>query len=360
MYGANRTSLRGFNFTNDGAAYLDAKYDQREAIARGKLFRNLITEDESDYARVEEWGGNVVRFGLDWHWYRADRENFFLFADQHVAWAKKHRLWLIPVMFVPPGGYQDYGEGTAFWKGAQAKTYQRALKDFWVDFAKHYAAEPAIAGYDLLNEPSAGAVGVSWFSYASSLRDAVHEVDQNHFIVIESHDDAQFWERLPLGRAVKYDNVVYSVHGYFPEAMTHNGVFGAAVNLRYPGNAPDYDGVVRYWDRASTDQLMRKGGRLPIDWARDGKVPLFMGEWGSVKRTTGYLVYLRDQISLMTEWGMHWTLFAYREYDLTTDFGVFNGPSGMTRDLPPDSGMVLLLKEAMSGLVHPDRASPAG
>jgi hypothetical protein len=342
--------LRGINIDNGGATYEAGEYNEREAIDLGKKLRKNITEDESDYARLDSWGINCVRFGLDWHWYAGDKDQFFAVMDQHIQWAKAHHMWLIPVMFVPRGGYQDFSEGTRFWK---EHSYRDSLKKFWVEYARRYANEPTIAGYDLLNEPSSGQVGVDWWPYAGELRDAIYAVDKNHFVVIESHDDGQFWERLPLKSSTKYANVVYSVHGYDPESMTHNGVFGPAADLTYPGKAPDGEGVVKYWDKATLDRHLRVEGRMPITWAQEANVPLLIGEWGTVKRTKGYLRYIADNIDLMESWGAHWTLFAYREYDPVTDFGIYSAPSGMTKDAKADLAMIEVLKKGLRANVRP-------
>ncbi len=347
-YHGQTVYLRGVNLTNGRAMYDSKDYDQNEAIAMGKTFRSRLTEDERDYARLESWGVNVVRLGLDWHWFAADKDQFFAFVDQHIAWATSHRIWLIPVMFVPPAGEQDYSRGTRFWRNA---SYRNALKAFWVEVAQRYAEEPTIAGYDLLNEPSAAQAGVDWLPYAGELHDAIWTVDKNHFLVIESHADGQFSERLPLRSRVKYPNVVYSIHDYSPESMTHNGASGKPEALTYPGPAPDYDGKIQLWNKTTTDQLMRGEGRIPITWAQQAKVPLFIGEWGTVKHTTGYVRWVADHVELMGQWGVHWTYFAYREYSLGTDFGVFNGSQGMSSDLRADAGLVDALKAGLAGNV---------
>jgi hypothetical protein len=358
--------LRGLNLTHGAAGYEvdDASYNMADGIAKGKIFRTLITEDERDYARMESWGVNVLRFGLDWHWYAADRGNFYAFMDQHIAWARAHHMWVIPNMGGPPGGLQDFSMGCRFWN-LKDPQYRNLLKTFWVDFARRYANEPQIAGYDLMNEPSAAICNAppknNWWPYAGELRDAVYAVDKNHFVVIESHDNGLFTERLPEGNPVKYPNVVYSDHGYLPLSLTHNGVFEPVKPYTYPGRAPDYDGIMRLWNRKELDYQQRVLERGSIAFSRRENVPLLIGEEGTVKQTKGYLQLIRDQISLMNDplWGTHWTYWSYRDYDLVTNFGVYNDPSNpviMTSALPPsafDAGMRDLLKAGMAGNVHP-------
>ncbi len=350
MYHGQTVYLRGVNLSNEAATYEDSGYDESRATAQGKAFRSRLTEDERDYARLESWGVNTVRLGLDWHWFAADKEQFLAFLDQHIAWAKAHHMWLILNMAVPRGGIQDYTKGTRFWRDP---SYRNSLKAFWVQVAQRYAEEPAIAGYDLLNEPSSKAAGVDWWSYAGELRDAIWAVDKNHFVVIESQVDGLFSDRLPLGSRVKYPNVVYSIHHYTPESMTHNGVSDKPVALTYPGPARDTDGKVKIWDKATMDQRMRVEGRIPISWAQQTNLPLLIGEWGSVKRTQGYLRWTADQIELMRAWGVHWTFWAYRDYDPVTDFGLFNARHGMTADATPDLALIDTLKAGLAGNISP-------
>ncbi|HCG01366.1 MAG TPA: hypothetical protein DEV93_12570, partial [Chloroflexi bacterium] len=192
--GAN-VVLRGVNINNEAALYLaHQNYSEAEGLANARsALSSKITEDERDYARLESWGANFVRFGLDWHWFQGDnRAMAYSIMDQHVAWAKAHHLWLIPTMFVPEGGNQDYSDNVRFWgkltsfNPASMTPQMASLGQFWVEFASRYANEPTIAGYDVLNEPSTTYVDDVWFPYASYLRDQMKTVDANHFFVIEA------------------------------------------------------------------------------------------------------------------------------------------------------------------------------
>jgi hypothetical protein len=386
-YGAQTgIKLRGINVTNGSATYEvdDSAYDINVGIAQGATFRSRITEDERDYIRYEQWQVNVLRFHLDWHWFgylASDHTNFYAFMDQHIAWARTHHVWLIPTMAVPPGGWQDYtGHGMRFWQpGPTDPNFQNLLKDFWTAFATRYANEAQIAGYDLLNEPSSGAAlptAIDWWPYAGTLRNAIFAVDPNHFVVIEANNDGQFWERLPLCTATpcppKYPNVVYSTHGYTPESMTHNGVFGPRQPYTYPGHAPDGAGVDHLWNYAELDRYQRVAGRVPITWALSEPVPLFIGEEGTVKQLEGlsYLNLITDQVALMNSapWGTHWTFFEYRGPGLAgcpcyvgqTNFGVYNRETLMMTSDPAmqvapfyDEAMRNILVGGFAGNIRP-------
>jgi hypothetical protein len=103
-------------------------FDGRTVVLRGENFNNGpglsccngidisgINSAEADYTKVAGMGGNFVRFGLDYSWYATDRARFFSVMDQRVAWATSAHLWMIPVMFVPPGGSNGgYGGQAGF------------------------------------------------------------------------------------------------------------------------------------------------------------------------------------------------------------------------------------------------------
>jgi hypothetical protein len=351
-YRGGTVYLRGVNINNESALYLeqptysDANYSEAAGFAyAASAMPTNITEDDRDYARLASWHVNVVRLGLDWHWFNGDAATTaraWAYVDRTVASARRYHIWLVPVMFIPRGGGMDYQYDTRFWGGQSGfnpgalTVYMVSLRDFWKSFAARYRNEPAIAGYDLLNEPSTPYINQVWLPYASYLRDQIKQVDPNHFFVIESGPNAQFSERLPLGSSSKYPDIVYSVHGYAPTSMTH----ATTSTYSYPGNAPDWDGTIRYWSASTLQTMMQVQGRLPINWAATQSVPLFMGEWGSRKRTAGYVTYVADNINLMLNWQMSWAYFNYREFDPTRDFGLYNASSGMSFGAVADSGLI--------------------
>jgi hypothetical protein len=355
--------LRGVNINNESALYLeqptynDANYSEAAGFAYASTAMPAkITEDDRDYARLASWRVNVVRLGLDWHWFNGDpttAANAWAYMDRTIASARRYHMWLIPTMYIPRGGGMDYQLDTRFWGGQTSfnpgamTIYEASLRDFWKSFAARYANEPAIAGYDLLNEPSTPYINQVWLPYASYLRDQIKSVDRNHFFVVESGPNAQFSERLPLGSPSKYSDIVYSVHGYAPGSMTH----ATTSTYTYPGNAPDWDGTVRYWSYSTLQALMQDQGRLPINWAASQNVPLFMGEWGSRKRTTGYVTYIADNVRLMANWNMSWAVFCYREFDPTRDFGLYNAGSGMSINAVADTGLISAVRAGVQNHV---------
>jgi hypothetical protein len=137
-------------------------------------------------------------------------------------------------------------------------------------------------------------------------------------VVIESGPNGRFDRTLG-------PQVVYSEHQYAPLSITTLGKYA------YPGPAPDYDGRVLTWDKAS--MALRMPDRLSIPFLRGSNLPVLIGEFGCRPVAPGYLQYLGDQIDLIESWGTGWTFFDYREPS-PTDFGIYTGPAGVPTDTP--------------------------
>ena len=200
VYKGQVVILRGENFNNGPAL-----------SCCGGPNINLINANASDYAQARNvLGANMIRFGLDYYWYSANRTTFFTVMDQHVAWAKANHLWMIPVMFISPGdpGGDPFSGQDGFW-GSSAN--MQLLINFWQDFATHYANEPNIAGYDIYNEPGPPSLA-AYTSWCQSAYTAITAVDPNHFVALES-DGGDGNGSLP---AVIGTRILWSSHCYNP------------------------------------------------------------------------------------------------------------------------------------------------
>jgi hypothetical protein len=232
-----------------GGAYLTVSgnylvYNGRVVVLRGENFNNgpalmgsmsSINANAADYAQARNvLGVNHIRFGLDYSWYSASRANFFAVMNQHVAWAKTNHLWMIPTMFMWPGNPNGdcFTGQEAFWNSA---SNQQLLINFWQDFATHYANEPTIAGYDLVNEPNPPSTS-AYTTWAQAAYNAITAVDPHHFVAIES--------AAPNGTAAGLPNVVgtrilWSSHCY---GTVGSGCGFSGSNLNSPSKWPYWVG----------------------------------------------------------------------------------------------------------------------
>lgn len=216
--------------------------DAGEPVAlRGVAFGNAVWSDvelptahhgEIDYQRVQDMGMDLVRFYLNYRTFEDDsapgvwKEAGFQWLDQNVAWAKAHGIRLQLNMHVPQGGFQSNGTGVALWNDPRNQDRLTAL---WREIARRYRAEPAILGYDLLNEPITAGEKAQWVQLANRVVGAIREVDPWHIITVErlngKNADGSGASEPPddedLGFFLVDDpNVLYEFHVYTPIEFT--------------------------------------------------------------------------------------------------------------------------------------------
>ena len=182
---------------------------------------------ETDFERVRAMGMNAIRFYIYAGTLEDDaapgvyKEAGWQWLDRNVAWARRHGIYLIFNMHVPPGGFQSMGEGRALW---EVPVNQDRLVSLWRAIAARYAREPLVAGYDLLNEPGVPQSKNQWQALANRIVKAIREVDPQHIVIVERVNSvAKEWKNDADMNFFLVDdpNVVYTFHFYDPFDYTH-------------------------------------------------------------------------------------------------------------------------------------------
>jgi hypothetical protein len=330
LYKGNKIVLRGVNF------------DNIPAMGAGIGTNNIdsINIKEEDYAKLAEFGGNHVRLGTSYTWYEQNKNKYFEKIDQQISWAKKHGIWVTLLTFTNPDGndgcYEGYSEYCSIWTNTN---YQKQLLDFWLDITNHYKNEPAVAGYDLVNEPTPPGPNwcETWFNLAQKWRNQIAAVSPNQLVFIEACSDPTF-DRIfkEADNTTKAKNVVYEVHDYDPMAITHPGYNATNISNAYPGNAKAWvNGVEKtmYFDKTTF-----AGSRYPdystakaysVNWARQNNVPIYIGEWGAQGWVPGYAQFIKDKAEIYTDLKINHAYYTWR-HDVNTGWkwGLFPKTGG--------------------------------
>ena len=242
--GGNKVLLRGVGLGNwllpegymwkfDGAGDRPRKIEKIVADLAGPQYaqqfwsqyrRNYITE--ADVRRIAQLGYNSVRPALNSRLFltEGDQPVFnsegFEILDNLVKWSKKYGIYVIIDMHAAPGGQTGQNIDDSADDQPELfmdKKYQARLLDLWVKLADRYKDEPAVAGYDLLNEPLPERTGAS-AKYKDQLEplykkitEAIRRVDGKHMIIVEGADWANDWSAF----SAPFDNnMVYQFHYY--------------------------------------------------------------------------------------------------------------------------------------------------
>lgn len=181
---------------------------------------------EADIQRIADLGYNSVRPALNSRLFLSETdppvqlEEGFALLDNLVGWCKAHGVYVILDMHGAPGG--QTGQNIDDSANDQPELFQQTkfqdrLVELWKNIARRYKDEPAVAGYDLLNEPLPGRTGAAK-AYKAQLEPlyqritkAIREADARHIIVLEGVDWANDWSVFskPFDK-----NLVYQFHYY--------------------------------------------------------------------------------------------------------------------------------------------------
>ena len=256
----------------------------KPVMLRGVAFGNEVWgnvrlprrhHDEADFARVAAMGMNTVRFYMNYRTFESDAApgtylaDGWQWLDDNIAWAKKHGVYLVLNMHVPPGGFQSLGAGKALW---DRPDMQERLIKLWTAIARHCKGEPTVAGYDLLNEPVVTRGKSQWHDLAARIAAGIRTADPDHMLFVErlnatagewTEDGDRNFFRIPDA------NTVYEFHFYKPFHFTHQSaswVSFTAENVDVPGSGARRGRMVpagaKGGDRGEPEAAAR---RQPVD-----------------------------------------------------------------------------------------------
>lgn len=255
---------------------------ERAARDFWSTFRDTyISRDDIRY--IKSLGFNSIRVPLHYRLFVSDRDSHtldgpgFALLDRLIAWCRDEGLYAILEMHAAPGGQtgtdHDDSWGHPFLYDSEPN--QALLIRLWQTLAERYADEPAVLGYDLLNEPIAPYVDTAYYNpklepLYKRIVTAIREVDANHIIFLTG---AQWSTNFDVLGAPFDDKLAYTFHTYFTD--------------------PVQSAIQRY-----------------VDFAETYNVPLWLGESG--ENTDEWVAAMRR---LLEENGIGWAFWPYKKID---------------------------------------------
>lgn len=282
-----------------------------------RLLDYFLTEDDIRFIR--ECGATVVRLPLSYRHFESDSAPFkylekgFARLDKAIQWCTKNNLYVIIDLHAVQGWQNtdwhcdNPSRQTLFWTHKQ---FQDRFVALWQEFARRYASNPTVAGYNVMNEPVTNAPFGRFSSSYTPNWDVLNQIYRRVVNSIRAVDpitiiflEGDYFSTLFSGLDQPFtENLVYTTHNY-----TASG-FGPGA---YPGT---YQGV--FWDRAKQEELFLS--YEGTKFSRDNHVPLWVGEFGSVyngpvNEKKYRLEALDDQISIFARHRVHWTTWTYKD-----------------------------------------------
>lgn len=194
--------------------------DGKEIIFRGlcysdpnKLVREGHWNDEY-FAQAAEWGANIVRFAVhpaDLN--RTGWEKTFQYMDEGIELAKKYNMYVI-MDWHSIGNLREEKYTSGMYNTTKAETFK-----FWRTVAQRYKNEPAVALYEVFNEPTITApnVGTStwaqWRELQEQIIDTIRAYNPNAVCLCAGFNWAY---NLPdvATDPIRRENVAYVSHPY--------------------------------------------------------------------------------------------------------------------------------------------------
>lgn len=308
---------------------------------------NRLPPDQAYFDALRGYGATWVRLSYD-KWQPARRDFLLGDADAYqglpaadlatlrATLDRAHQAGLkvvIAPLSLPGMRWSQNNQGRFDDRLWQDKRYWLQAAAFWRDLARELKGHPAVAAYNLINEPAPEKHGglaehadaaqmQQWYARAQgTARDlpalyrqliaSIREEDAETPVMLDAGwfaaaDAFAYWPA-PLGD----QRVLYSVHMYEPYAVTSGPNMTRKQPLAYPGPAP-FAGQTQQWDGQRVARYLRQS----LDWAEAMKVPrerLVVAEFGCMRRLPGCRQYLEDVLGVLERNRLHWAFYSFRE-----------------------------------------------
>ncbi len=333
-----------FLASNTGAADLISFWDKPQY--GGNSF-NRLPPSQPYFEALGAYGASWVRLSYD-KWQPVERDFLIGNSDHYKGLVAKDLATLkatldraqaagLKIVITPlslPGMRWSQNNGDRFddrlW---QDRKFWAQSASFWRDLAVALKDHPAVAAYNLINEPAPEKQGGlpehadsakmrEWYKkQVGSTRDlpalyktitnAIREVDPLTPIMVDAGwygaaDAFAYWPA-PLVDP----RVLYSFHMYEPYAATSSHNLQRAKPYTYPGIVP-FGVDTEKWDKKRVEAYLQK----PFNWAKQHVIPanrLVAGEFGCVRKLSGCQQYLEDVLTVFDAAQIHWAFYSFRE-----------------------------------------------
>jgi endoglucanase len=306
------------NMENFITGYPATESLQRAALRRvlgeegyARYFDRFLTDffDVPDAQYLASLGLNAVRVPFNYRHFEDDDAPFtlkpagFAWLDRVIGICAAAGLYTILDLHAVPGCQNQHWHSdnpthvAAFWTH---RHFQDRVVHLWEALADRYRDNPAVAGYNPVNEP-ADPTGEVIGPFYQRLERAIRAVDPRHVLFLDGN---RYATDFSVFDEFQFPNTVYAAHDY--------ALPGIVAGAEYPG-------VTRgeYFDASVLEQSFHRR----TEFMRRTGTPIWIGEFGPVytgepERDRQRYLLLRDQLAIYREQGASWSLWTYKDIGL--------------------------------------------
>lgn len=267
--------------------------------------------DDADARHLRSLGLNSVRIPISYRHFEDDdhpfvlKEEGFARLDRTIRLLSEQGIYSVIDLHALPGAQNHHWHSdnpthvAGFW---QHRHFQDRAVHLWEALADRYKDDPAVAGYNPVNEP-ADKDGESLLAFYARLERAVRAIDPRHVLFLDGNKystDFSVFDRAPE----PLPNAVYTAHDYALPGIT---------------SATGYPGITRgeHFDKKVLEETFLRRTR----YMRETGTPIWVGEFGPVypqdQSDHGWRYQiLQDQLDIYADHGASWALWTYKDIGL--------------------------------------------
>lgn len=249
-----------------------------------QYYRNYITRE--DIAYLKKIGMNSVRIPFNYRLLTPENHpgiwlsSGFELLDNVIKWCRQEGMYAILDMHAAPGGQtgENIDDGWGYPFLFTSKESQDRLIEIWKKIAERYKNDPAVLGYDLLNEPIPNFKGYDSLNTRleplyKRITKSIRQVDHNHIIIVEG---AQWATNFKAFGKPFDSKMIYEFH--------------------------------KYWMPPVQDQIQEY-----IDFRNKYNVPIWLGESGENKDQ-----WIQSFRELLDKNDIGWSFWPYKKMEATS------------------------------------------
>ena len=271
----------------------DRLLGSEKAAAFWREYRDrYIARDDIRF--IKSVGFNTVRIPLHYALFMTDdgtiQGDGWALLDRVLGWVREAGLYAIVDLHAAPGGQTgiNHDDGPGYPLMFYVPTHREMTVRLWAAIARRYAGNPAILGYDLLNDPIAPYHDVATLNprlepFYRDVTAAVRAVDPGRVIILAG---GQWSSSFDMFGPPFADNLAYTYHSF--------------------------------WASTKRDSIQRH-----LNFAARYNVPLFLGETGEL--TDDWNEGFRK---LHESHGVGWSFWTYKNLDTPSTVVSIPRPDG--------------------------------